>query len=67
MTDSTSPQHTSLQQQAALSLERDDVGQLSVGASADFAVLDAPSHLHIAYRPGSQLVSQTWIAGRRVV
>ena len=52
---------------SALSLERDDVGRLSPGASADFAVLDAPSHLHIAYRPGSQLVSQTWIGGRRVV
>jgi len=52
---------------SALSLERDDVGRLSPGASADFAVLDAPSHLHIAYRPGSQLVSQTWIGGRQVV
>ena len=52
---------------SALSLEREDIGRLSPGANADFAVLDAPSHLHIAYRPGSQLVSQTWIAGRRVV
>ena len=52
---------------SALSLERDDIGRLSPGASADFAVLDAPSHLHIAYRPGSQLVAQTWIAGRQVV
>ncbi|MDR3687710.1 MAG: imidazolonepropionase [Coriobacteriia bacterium] len=52
---------------SALSLERDDVGRLSPGAHADFAVLEAPSHLHLAYRPGSSVVAQTWIAGNRVV
>ena len=26
-----------------------------VGASADLAVLDAPSHIHLAYRPGVPL------------
>ena len=30
----------------------DDVGHLGVGARADLAVLDAPSYLHLAYRPG---------------
>jgi imidazolonepropionase len=36
----------------AAALRRDDVGRLSVGARADLTVLDAPSHLHLAYRPG---------------
>jgi imidazolonepropionase len=50
----------------ASALERDDIGRLAPGCSADFLVLDAPSHLHLAYRPGSNLVAQTWIAGERV-
>jgi imidazolonepropionase len=29
-------------------------------------VLDAPSYLHLAYRPGVPLVVQTWQLGRRV-
>jgi hypothetical protein len=29
-------------------------------------VLGAPSYLHLAYRPGSNLVEQSWIAGRRM-
>jgi imidazolonepropionase len=33
-----------------------DVGHLRVGASADLVVLDAPSYLHLAYRPGVDLV-----------
>jgi imidazolonepropionase len=36
----------------AFSLRRDDVGHLAVGAKADLVVLDAPSHVHLAYRPG---------------
>ncbi|MFC6695396.1 imidazolonepropionase [Nocardioides daphniae] len=48
----------------AAALDRDDVGWLGVGSQADFAVLDAPSHLHLAYRPGVPLVSQTWVGGR---
>jgi imidazolonepropionase len=27
-------------------------------------VLDAPSHVHLAYRPGVPLVTATWVAGR---
>lgn len=49
----------------AAALGRDDVGSLVVGARADFAVLDAPSHLHLAYRPGVPLVQETWLAGHR--
>jgi len=36
----------------ARALRREDVGALRVGRRADLAVLDAPSHLHLAYRPG---------------
>jgi imidazolonepropionase len=42
----------------ALSLQRTDVGHLRVGAKADLVVLDAPSHVHLAYRPGVPLVAQ---------
>ncbi len=36
----------------ASALRRSDVGRLVVGAKADLTVLDAPSYLHLAYRPG---------------
>jgi imidazolonepropionase len=37
---------------AARALRRTDIGRIVVGARADFAVLEAPSYLHLAYRPG---------------
>jgi imidazolonepropionase len=40
----------------ARALGRDDVGHLSPGARAHYAVLDAPSYVHLAYRPGVPLV-----------
>ncbi|HVC13270.1 MAG TPA: imidazolonepropionase [Acidimicrobiales bacterium] len=49
----------------ARALRRDDVGHLSPGARADLAVLDAPSHVHLAYRPGVPLVWGTWKDGVR--
>ncbi len=48
----------------AASLRRDDVGSLRVGARADLVVLDAPSYVHLAYRPGVPLVHQVWQSGR---
>jgi imidazolonepropionase len=48
----------------ARALARTDVGHLRVGASADLAVLDAPSYLHLAYRPGVPLVAETFVGGR---
>jgi imidazolonepropionase len=42
----------------AAALLRDDVGHLRVGARGDLVVLDAPSFLHLAYRPGVPLVSE---------
>ncbi|WP_369215254.1 imidazolonepropionase [Streptomyces flavofungini] len=50
----------------AAALRRTDVGVLREGARADLALLDAPSHVHLAYRPGVPLVSEVWRAGARV-
>lgn len=49
----------------AAALRRDDVGHLGVGARADLAVLDAPGHTYLAYRPGVPLVSEVWKDGAR--
>ena len=51
----------------ALALRRSDVGSLRVGARADLVLLDAPSHVHLAYRPGVPLVAGVWRAGVREV
>jgi imidazolonepropionase len=37
---------------SAKSLRRVDIGRLVLGNRADLTVLDAPSYLHLAYRPG---------------
>ncbi len=37
---------------AARALRRTDIGVVTPGARADLTVLDAPSHRHLAYRPG---------------
>jgi imidazolonepropionase len=37
---------------SARALRRTDIGQIVVGARADFAVIEAPSYIHLAYRPG---------------
>ncbi|WP_433531735.1 imidazolonepropionase [Micromonospora sp. CA-263727] len=42
----------------ARALRRDDIGVLRPGARADLIILDAPSHLHLAYRPGVPLIRQ---------
>lgn len=39
----------------ALSLEEGDKGWIGKGSVADLVVLDAPSHVHLAYRPGGNL------------
>ena len=51
----------------AKALGRADIGHLSVGARADFAVLDAPSHVHLAYRPGVPLIHSVWKNARKLV
>ncbi|WBB77143.1 imidazolonepropionase [Micromonospora sp. WMMD1128] len=42
----------------AAALRRTDVGRLTPGSRADLVVLDAPTHLHLAYRPGVPLIRQ---------
>ncbi|MER5318700.1 imidazolonepropionase [Streptosporangium roseum] len=51
----------------AMALRRDDVGTLRAGARADLVILDAPSYVHLAYRPGVPLVAQVWKEGHRLV
>jgi imidazolonepropionase len=48
---------------AAKSLRRTDIGRLVVGNRADLAVLDAPSYLHLAYRPGVPIATALSAAG----
>lgn len=50
----------------AASLRRDDIGVLAPGNRADLIGLDAPSHVHLAYRPGVPIVTQVWRAGESV-
>ncbi|WP_433828645.1 imidazolonepropionase [Actinoplanes sp. CA-015351] len=40
----------------AAALRRDDLGVVQVGARADLVILDAPSHVHLAYRPGVPMI-----------
>ncbi len=48
----------------ATALRRSDVGRIVVGGPADLVLLDAPSHIHLAYRPGVDLVRRVWRGGR---
>jgi imidazolonepropionase len=48
----------------AAALRRDDVGVLAPGKRADFVALDAPSYVHLAYRPGVPLVRDVVVGGR---
>ncbi|WP_067844028.1 imidazolonepropionase [Nocardia lijiangensis] len=47
----------------ARALRRTDIGALTPGARADALALDAPTHLHLAYRPGVPLISRVWREG----
>ncbi|MFB4292645.1 imidazolonepropionase [Nonomuraea sp. ATR24] len=47
----------------ARALRRTDVGWLGPGARADLVILDAPSYVHLAYRPGVPLVHQVFQDG----
>jgi imidazolonepropionase len=49
----------------ARALRRDDIGVLAPGKRADFVVLDAPSYVHLAYRPGVPLIREVWRSGKR--
>ena len=47
----------------ARALRRTDIGRIAPGAYADLTLLDAPSHVHLAYRPGVPLVAEVWHRG----
>ncbi|WP_139416057.1 imidazolonepropionase [Agromyces laixinhei] len=47
----------------AASLRRADVGAIRPGMRADLVELTAPSHVHLAYRPGVPLIARTWKDG----
>ena len=49
----------------ARALRRDDVGVVAPGARADLVLLDAPTRVHLAYRPGVPLVAGVWKDGVR--
>ena len=48
----------------AAALRSESIGRIAEGFRADIVVLEAPSYLHLAYRPGAPLVSQTWRGGQ---
>ena len=50
----------------ATALRRTDVGGLTPGQRADLMILNAPSALHLAYRPGVDLIAQVWREGERI-
>lgn len=50
----------------AQALHRDDIGQLAIGKRADLVLLNSPSYIHLAYRPGVNLVQSTYKSGRAV-
>ena len=43
----------------AAALQRHDVGRLVPGSAGHAIILDAPTHHHLAYRPGQPLIRQT--------
>jgi len=48
----------------AQALRRDDIGHLTPGAAADIVILDAPTYVHLAYRPGVPLIHRVLTAAR---
>lgn len=50
----------------ARALRRADIGSLEVGKRADLVLLAAPDPIHLAYRPGVDLISSVWCAGEIV-
>lgn len=44
----------------AKALRRSDIGAIKVGMNANFVQLNSPSALHLAYRPGVNLVNKTY-------
>jgi imidazolonepropionase len=49
---------------SAQSLERNDIGRIMVGGSGDLTLLDAPSFLHLPYRPGVPIARALELPGQ---
>ena len=50
----------------ARALRRSDVGSIAVGQIADLVILNAPSYLHLGYRPGVNLIQQVIKSGKTI-
>lgn len=50
----------------AKALRRTDVGAIAPGRRADLVLLDAPTRVHLAYRPGVPLIDGVWKDGVRL-
>ncbi len=50
----------------AAALRRHDIGNLKIGSQADFSILNSPSHIHLAYRPGVKIVDAVFRHGQLV-
>jgi len=50
----------------AKALRRTDIGKIAPGFRADMALLNSDSYIHLAYRPGLNLISQTYKSGSAV-
>ena len=50
----------------ALALREENLGAIEVGKRADFVFLDAPNFIHLAYRPGVDLILKTYRAGELI-
>jgi imidazolonepropionase len=50
----------------ARALRRDDIGAIAPGMRADLVVLDAPTRVHLAYRPGVPLIDSVYKDGVQV-
>lgn len=58
---------TAITRNAACAIGQDaHFGRLAVGRPADLVVLRAPSHVHLPYRLGQNLVERVYIRGERV-
>lgn len=50
----------------ARALRRDDIGAIAPGMRADLVVLDAPTRVHLAYRPGVPMIDSVYKDGVRI-
>ena len=51
----------------ARALRRDDIGRIAPGMRADLVVLDAPTRVHLAYRPGVPLIHTVYKDGAQIL